>query len=94
MRISKSIATIVFLIGFLSSFAQNTDKLKQKERDLKNKISNTKSLIKTARSSQQLTIAELGIINHQIAYREELEANLNYQMRKLDEQLNSLSKIT
>ena len=92
MRISKSIATIVFLIGFLSSFAQNTDKLKQKERDLKNKISNTKSLIKTARSSQQLTIAELGIINHQIAYREELEANLNYQMRKLDEQLNSRKK--
>ena len=92
MRISKSIVTIVFLIGFLSSFAQNTDKLKQKERDLKNKISNTKSLIKTARSSQQLTIAELGIINHQIAYREELEANLNYQMRKLDEQLNSRKK--
>ncbi len=92
MRISKSIALIVFLIGFLSSFGQNTGKLKQKERDLKNKISNTKSLIKTARSSQQLTIAELGIINHQIAYREELEANLNYQMRKLDEHLNSRKK--
>ena len=39
-----------------------------------------------------MTIAELGIINHQIAYREELEANLNYQMRKLDEHLNSRKK--
>ena len=92
MRISKSIAFIVFLIGFLTCFGQGTDKLKQKERELKNKISNTKSLIKTARSSQQLTIAELGIINHQIAYREELEANLNYQMRKLDEHLNTRKK--
>lgn len=92
MRISKSIALIIFLIGFLNSFGQDTDKLKRKERDLKNKISNTKSLIKTARNSQQLTIAELGIINHQIAYREELEANLNYQMRKLDEHLNSRKK--
>ncbi len=92
MKISKSIALIVFLIGFLTSFGQGTDKLKQKERELKNKISTTKSLIKTARNSQQLTIAELGIINHQIAYREELEANLNYQMRKLDERLNSRKK--
>jgi len=92
MRISKNIALIFFLIGFLTSFGQGTDKLKQKERELKNKISNTKSLIKTARNSQQLTIAELGIINHQIAYREELEANLNYQMRKLDEHLNSRKK--
>ena len=92
MRINNSIALIVFLIGFLTSFSQDSDKLKQKERELKNKISNTKALIKTARNSQQLTIAELGIINHQIAYREELEANLNYQMRKLDEHLNSRKK--
>mgnify|MGYP005996579521 FL=1 len=92
MRISKGIALIIFLIGFLTSFGQNKDKLKQKERELKNKISNTKSLIKTARNSQQMTIAELGIINHQIAYREELEANLNYQMRKLNEHLNSRKK--
>lgn len=92
MRISKGITLIVFLIGFLTSIGQGTDKLKQKERELKNKISNTKSLIKTARNSQQLTIAELGIINHQIAYREELEANLSYQMRKLDEHLNNRKK--
>ena len=92
MRISKSIALIIFLIGFLTSFGQGTDRLKQKERELKNKISNTKSLIKTAINSQQLTIAELGIINQQIAYREELDANLNYQMRKLDEHLNSRKK--
>jgi septal ring factor EnvC (AmiA/AmiB activator) len=92
MRITKSIILILFLIGFLTSFSQKTDKLKQKERELKNKISNTKSLIKTARKSQQLTIVELGIINHQIAYREELEANLNYQMRKLDEHLNNRKK--
>ena len=92
MRINNNILLIVFLIGFLTSFSQDSDKLKQKERELKNKISNTKALIKTARNSQQLTIAELGIINHQIAYREELEANLNYQMRKLDEHLNNRKK--
>lgn len=92
MRISKGIALFIFLIGVLTSFGQDTDKLKKKERELKNKISNTKSLIKTTRNSQQITIAELGIINHQIAYREELEANLNYQMRKLDEHLNSRKK--
>ncbi len=83
----------VFLIGTLSLSAQKkSDKLKQQERDLKKKIENTKNLIKNSRNTQQLTIAELAIINHQIAYREELVSNINYQMRKLDEQLEDKQK--
>jgi septal ring factor EnvC (AmiA/AmiB activator) len=69
-----------------------SNKLKQKERELKKKIENTKHLIKLTRNTEQLTLAELGILSHQIAYREELVANINYQMRKLDNQVEDQQK--
>lgn len=89
----KSILLLV-CIAFLSFgiSAQTSSKLKKKERELQKKIENTKSLIKSARNSQQLTIAELGIISHQITYREELVANINYQMKKLDVSIENQQK--
>ena len=62
----------------------------KKERKFK-KI-NTKNLIKLTRNSEQLTLTELGIIQHQIAYREELLSHYGYQIRKLDAKLNNTKK--
>lgn len=69
---------------------QDKNKLKKEEKALQKKIENTKNLIKLTRNSEQLTIAELAILNHQIAYREELVSNINYQMRKINEEIESM----
>ncbi|CAG5076400.1 murein hydrolase activator EnvC family protein [Parvicella tangerina] len=74
----------------VSSFAQSSKKLKEKEKQLQQKIENTKNLIKLTKNSEQLTIAELAILNHQIAYREELVLNINYQMRKIEDEIESI----
>ncbi len=84
---------IIVLFGLsvlLPTFGQTSNKLKKQEKELKNKIANTKNLIKMTKASEQITIAELAIINHQIAYREELVHNINYQMRKLDDEIEDI----
>ncbi|MCB9197814.1 MAG: peptidoglycan DD-metalloendopeptidase family protein [Flavobacteriales bacterium] len=77
-------------IGFGSVYGQSSSKLKEKEKELQKKIEDTKNLIKLTKNSEQLTIAELAILNHQIAYREELVLNINYQMRKIDDEIESI----
>ena len=90
--------TIVFIIlSFFCSFFQvygqkKSDQLKQREKELIEKIQNTKNLIKLTRNSEQLSLAELGIIQHQISYREELVSHYNYQIRKLDLQAQETNK--
>lgn len=76
----------------MSVHAQNSNQLKNQQRQIQKKINNTKTLIKAARSSKQLTMAEIGIINNQIAYREELIANINYQLRKTSDQISHTEK--
>ena len=89
----------VFLISFIllcSVFTavgqKKSTQLKKKEKELVQKIQNTKNLIKLTRNSEQLSLAELGIIQHQIAYREELVSHYNYQIRKLDLQVQDTKK--
>lgn len=74
-----------FLVGL--SYSQGSNKLKKQEAALKKKIANTKNLIQQTRQTEQLTMTELAIINHQIAYRESLMDNMNYQMRQLEDNL-------
>ena len=92
---NKSIS-LLFLILFTASFSafsqKKSDQLKKKERELQQKILNTKNLIKLTRNSEQLSLTELGIIQHQIAYREELVSHYNYQIRKLDNEVSDTKK--
>ncbi len=81
---------LFFFVALGSGVSQNSDKLKEKEKQLQKKIENTKNLIKLTKNSEQLTIAELAILNHQIAYREELVLNINYQMRKIEDEIESI----
>lgn len=93
MKIINKILLLFFVFGATTVFSQESSaKLKQKEKELQKKIAATQNLIKSKRNSQQLSIAELGIINHQIAYREELVSNLNYQMRKLNNLIEDQQK--
>lgn len=89
---SKVKVFILVLLAFISlvGTAQSSSKLKAKEKELQKKIENTKNLIKLTKNSEQLTIAELAILNHQIAYREELVLNINYQMRKIEEDIEAM----
>ena len=92
---NKSIS-LLFLILFTASFSafsqKKSDQLKKKERELQQKILNTKNLIKLTRNSEQLSLTELGIIQHQIAYREELVSHYSYQIRKLDNEVSDTKK--
>jgi len=84
----------IFLVGFAPVLlAQKGSKnLKRQENALKKKIEETKNLIQQTRKTEQLTMTELAIINHQIAYRESLMNNINYQMKRLDDDLISCQK--
>lgn len=84
------IISLILCFGFNTLFAQTSSKLKEKEKELQKKIEDTKNLIKLTKNSEQLTIAELAILNHQIAYREELVMNINYQMRKIDDEIEAI----
>jgi septal ring factor EnvC (AmiA/AmiB activator) len=63
---------------------KQSEKLKAKEKALQRKIAGTKKLISSAQTNQRVTMAELAIINQQISYREELISTYNYQVRKLE----------
>ncbi len=94
---SKRIIIYLFsflLIGNILGQNKKSDQLKKKEKEIQNKIENTKNLIKITRNSEQLTLTELGIIQRQIAYREELMSHYNYQIRKLDAQVEQHKKDT
>lgn len=75
-------------------FAQKkSEELKKQEREIQKKIESTKTLIQAKKNDQKLTVAELAIINRQIAYREELIGNLNFQMRQLEQEIVESKKI-
>ena len=82
------------IMGSILGQDKKSDRLKEKEKELQNKIESTKNLIKITRNSEQLTLTELGIIQHQIAYREELVSHYNHQIRKLDAQVEQYKKDT
>ena len=86
------ILLILFTLVFSAFGQRKSDQLKKKERELQQKILTTKSLIKLTRNSEQLSLTELGIIQHQIAYREELVSHYNYQIRKLDFEVSDTKK--
>ena len=92
---SKKIPLILFLLILIpfSVFGQKkSDLLKKQERALIKKIENTKVLISETKATKKLTLSELYIINKQIKYREKLISNYNFQLRKIDENINEINR--
>ena len=92
---SKKNQLILFLLILIpfSVFGQKkSDLLKKQERALIKKIENTKALISETKATKKLTISELYIINKQIKYREKLISNYNFQLRKIDENINEINR--
>jgi len=92
---SKKIQLILFLLILIpfSVFGQKkSDLLKKQERALIKKIENTKVLISETKATKKLTLSELYIINKQIKYREKLISNYNFQLRKIDENINEINR--
>ena len=82
-------AIVFIILSFFCSFFQvygqkKSDQLKQREKELVEKIQNTKNLIKLTRNSEQLSLAELGIIQHQIVNNLPLGRNVDEALRMVD----------
>lgn len=79
---------LTFIVSSTSVIAQKeSEKLRKKQKELQKKIENTKGLLGKTRDTQKLTIAELAIINQQIAYRDELITNYAQQVSKIGYQI-------
>lgn len=92
---NKYLLIILVAISFSVrlSAQKNSEKLKQKQRELEQKIENTKNLIGNIKNHERLTIAELAIINQQITYREELLQNISTQIRYLNRQIDETQSV-
>lgn len=79
---------LTFFVSTTSVIAQKeSEKLRKKQKEIQRKIENTKSLLGQKRNDQQITIAELAIINQQIAYRDELIGNYAQQVARINYQI-------
>ncbi|MFT5600717.1 MAG: septal ring factor EnvC (AmiA/AmiB activator) [Flavobacteriales bacterium] len=94
MIVNKVIIALgIALITCISTLGQKTDKkqLQKNEKALKVKIAETANLIKATKENEELTLAELAMINHQIYLREELSSNIDYQLRKVDDEIEDIN---
>jgi septal ring factor EnvC (AmiA/AmiB activator) len=86
------ITLVIVLTTCISIQSQKTNKkqLQKNEKALKAKIAETANLIKATKENEELTLAELAMINHQIYLREELSSNIDYQLRKVDDEIEDI----
>lgn len=63
---------------------KQSDKLRNEQKQLQKRIEETRKMLNDSRNTQRLTMAELGIINQQIAYRSELIGSYTQQVRDLN----------
>lgn len=72
----------------ISSFGQKeSDKLKNQQKELQKRIENTRKMLNEAKNNQRITMAELGILNQQIAYRDELINSFQQQIRNYNRKI-------
>lgn len=89
MRSSSKLLLILFLFLEVGALAQQkeSERLRARQRELQDKINYTRRLLGDAKNNQRLTVAELGIINQQISYRDELILTYDRQIRELNRQI-------
>ncbi len=82
----------LLLIAFGGLSQKESDKLRAKQRELQKKIKYTKQLIGNTKNKERLTMTELGIINQQIAYRDELISLYGNQLKSVEKQIEENRK--
>jgi len=79
----------LFQLGFAANSQSEADKLRARQRQLQKKIKYTKQLIGDTKNKERLTMAELGIINQQIAHRDELVNLYAKQLKGIESTINA-----
>ncbi len=89
----KLFSVFCLILCTLNAFSQKeSDKLRAKQRELQKKITYTKELIGNTKNQERLTMTELGIINQQIAYRNELISLYGNQLKSVERQIDANRK--
>lgn len=79
---------LTFFVSTLTVTAQkDVDKLKKQEKELQKKIRDNKKILTEKQNIEKITIAEVAILNQQIAHRDELIGNFSQQVNKINYQI-------
>jgi septal ring factor EnvC (AmiA/AmiB activator) len=78
---------ILFLFPTAQNSHQNKDKLLDKKKQIESEISFYKQLLNDTKKSKEASLSQLNLIKSQINKREELIAEINYEVRKLDNEI-------
>ncbi|MFD1553160.1 hypothetical protein DNU06_12580 [Putridiphycobacter roseus] len=88
MRIVINKTLLFCFIGLLSftllGQQKESDKLKQQQKELENKISFTENLLKSTTDDKLNLSKNISLINHKIEYREALLNNISVQLKTLN----------
>ena len=89
--ITKGNKILLFILTFLVSTAliaqKEVDKLKKQEKELQKKIRDNKKILTEKQNIEKITIAEVAILNQQIAHRDELIGNYSQQVNNITYQI-------
>jgi septal ring factor EnvC (AmiA/AmiB activator) len=79
--ISSTLLLLLLFFAFESEAQEKSNKLKQEQLKLEQKISATKSLLSATQKSTESTLQEIKLIDQNILFRERLLANIDQQIR-------------
>jgi septal ring factor EnvC (AmiA/AmiB activator) len=74
----------MFMLPFGQVFSQSKKQLQKQRDELNEKIELTKKLIKESEKQQKSTTSQVQMLNEQLAYREQLLANINNDIVEID----------
>jgi septal ring factor EnvC (AmiA/AmiB activator) len=78
---------LLFLFPTAQNSHQNKEKLLDKKKQIESEINFYKQLLKDTKKSKEASLSQLNLIKSQINKREELIAEINYEVRKLDNEI-------
>lgn len=99
MRNVSKYCLLIAVLWFTAQLAaqSNTEKLRKEQEKLEKNISNTRSLLEKTKTSAEITLNELKLIDNQVKFREELLQNFDNQIRgtelKIEQKNNQIKEL-
>ena len=78
---------VLFLFPAAQNSHQNKEKLLDKKKQIESEINFYKQLLNDTKKSKEASLSQLNLIKSQINKREELIADINYEVRKLENEI-------